>query len=743
MYGMPPLHLLALLAALLGLAPSPTADDRGDRPPDAEGPDASVMLREAPERFVPLRPRSAEEVDRLDALQRYAAARALEAHQQWSEAIELLEQARERTPGSVAVLRRLSRLYFGLGGEENLERAVEVGLEAVAADPEDPETIRRLVRYDRATNDEEAAESLLRSVLDDPDLAEFSRARLVTLLELGRLFADREDYDAAVEPFEQLIRALDSKAATQLTPAVLREVLGEGEADAYRRIGEALYNAGRYDLAITALRRSLIYDPDSPQTPLYLAQALLREDRADEALALLDPIVDDRPPGRVTFDVLAQVLTALGREEEILGRLERAAEASPDNILLRYALAERFEEGGRVDDARRIYEGLSADHDPQGLAALAESLRGDGKYEELLKLLETNRTLPQARLALDPQLRLIGTDPQQAEAVLDAGLAMLRAEPPRLGTAGLDVLSEIAIRAERPDLRVEIDRINLQRDSSPRNYLELADSLIAAGLTADAVDTYEALIARHPDFGDDSQLLSRLAELQFDAGRVEESLASARKILERQPADLVATQIAGLCLQRLGRFDEAIALFEGVPERFAGNPEAARLARIWLANAYASSDRFEQGEAILQELLDEQPDDPWINNDLGYLWAERGLNLERAEAMIRKAVEADPSNSAYLDSLGWVLYKQGEFEEALDHLQEAVEFRASATNLDHLGDALYSLERADEARETWQRALELAENAQPPDPSLDAIREKLDALDEPGRSDDPDSSENP
>jgi tetratricopeptide (TPR) repeat protein len=305
---------------------------------------------------------------------------------------------------------------------------------------------------------------------------------------------------------------------------------------------------------------------------------------------------------------------------------------------------------------------------------------------------------------------------------------MLRADPPRLGPAGIELLTEIASRADRPEQRVELDRRSLELDPSPQNYLELADSLVSAGRPAEAVETFEELIGRYPELGEEPQLLSRIAELQLDSGRVEEALANGRKLLERRPDDLPLIQLVGFALQKLGRFEEAIELYDQVPERFVGVPDAIRLARIWKANALASSDRFEQGEAILLELLEEQPDDPWVGNDLGYLWAERGINLDRAEELVRNAVEAEPENSAYLDSLGWVLYKQGRPEEALPLLEKAVGIRASAVNLDHLGDAYFGLGRREEARAAWQRAVDLADDAEPPDPTLVGIREKLQAL---------------
>ena len=80
---------------------------------------------------------------------------------------------------------------------------------------------------------------------------------------------------------------------------------------------------------------------------------------------------------------------------------------------------------------------------------------------------------------------------------------------------------------------------------------------------------------------------------------------------------------------------------------------------------------LKRGEDILENFLAENPDDIGVNNDLGYLYADQGKNLEKARKMIQKAVDAEPENAAYLDSLGWVLFKLGNYKEAISWLTKA------------------------------------------------------------------------
>src|SRR5258708_19475087 len=98
-------------------------------------------------------------------------------------------------------------------------------------------------------------------------------------------------------------------------------------------------------------------------------------------------------------------------------------------------------------------------------------------------------------------------------------------------------------------------------------------------------------------------------------------------------------------------------------------------------------DQVEKAAEQLRSLLSEDPDNPTYNNDLGYIWADHDMNLEESEKLIRKAIEEErklqkkvqpdikpediKDNSSYLDSLGWVLYKQRKFKEATEYLIHA------------------------------------------------------------------------
>jgi Flp pilus assembly protein TadD len=98
-------------------------------------------------------------------------------------------------------------------------------------------------------------------------------------------------------------------------------------------------------------------------------------------------------------------------------------------------------------------------------------------------------------------------------------------------------------------------------------------------------------------------------------------------------------------------------------------------------------------------VLDEFPDDPGALNDLGYLWTEQGKNLQWARQMIQKAVDSEPENAAYLDSLGWAYYQLGQYAEAVQWLEKAAAGdEPDGVILDHLGDAYWKVRPAGQGR---------------------------------------------
>lgn len=719
------LGLLLLVSPAAAQDPEPKPHAEGEVPAPARGGPAygEDVLPE----FVPLHPRTAEDRREMETLRDYMTARALEGRRMLSEAASVLQEALKLDPDSVALQRRASRLYFLLG---RTEQALESARKVLEADPSDTETLSLLVNYYDRRNDPAPAEALLRKLLDNPKLVKGSPGYLLIQRDLGLLYADKLNKpQEAADALAIVVQALDEKAANKLTLADQRRLLGLDEAASYGHFGEIFLKAGRAEPAATAFRRGLVYDPDHPLLPRYLAQTLLELNRTDEALTILEAYLKRQPQGREPYELLIEVLTKLQRAAEILPRLEAAAKNDPKNLPLQYLLADRYREAGQPQKADALYRELIATQpDAQGFGALASSLVREKKTDELIELLGKAFAKPETLEAVKPQIESIVNDTKFAGELLDAALKLQEADPPKLSRESRLVLTYIATKAKLFDKLIPIQRLALKRDPNAQAYREFWLDLYRAGKYTEASETLDEMLERFPDERD-PQTLAALAQSHSLAGHNDIALKVADEILKLNPNDEEGLRLRGFLLGKMGRNDDAIAHYNMMLEKFPENDEVVKLARSGLSIIYVNLEQFDKGEAELELLLERDPDDAGVNNDLGYLYADRGKNLEKAEAMIRKAVAEEPENPAYLDSLGWILYRTGKFEEAVEPLERAAkDSTTDATILDHLGDVYFKLNRPEDARQAWVKAESIAAASTPPDKRLVEIRKKLQTL---------------
>ena len=239
--------------------------------------------------------------------------------------------------------------------------------------------------------------------------------------------------------------------------------------------------------------------------------------------------------------------------------------------------------------------------------------------------------------------------------------------------------------------------------------------------------TVDGILDQDPN---DSDAIRAKVVLLNQSGKPDQAIETLRATLKRDPNNPELVILLGNFLGQANRNDEAIKVFQDLIDKNLNNDEVLRFARSSLSTIYTNMGDYAKGEAELETLFARIPDDPTVNNDLGYLYAEQGKNLERAETMIRKALVEEPNNSAFLDSLGWVLFKRGKAEEARQPLEKALANTRSedSTMHDHLGDVYFKLQELGRAKSSWERAVQLATQSKVPDKRLPEIRKKLESL---------------
>ncbi|HSW43959.1 MAG TPA: tetratricopeptide repeat protein, partial [Phycisphaerae bacterium] len=189
------------------------------------------------------------------------------------------------------------------------------------------------------------------------------------------------------------------------------------------------------------------------------------------------------------------------------------------------------------------------------------------------------------------------------------------------------------------------------------------------------------------------------------AGRYDESAAYLRQLIEQ--------------VDELRREGESIAQKKDLEpaQRFQVVRQIQQVRQrqvlILRALAFVHQRRGDMGqaEAAGRDAYRLIPDNVGLNNDLGYMLADAGKDLQEADRMIRLAAGEDPDETAYLDSLGWVLYKQGRLEEARKWLLRAAASDEEQNPVihDHIGDVLWRLGEHEEAARQWRQSMELHE----------------------------------
>jgi Flp pilus assembly protein TadD len=211
--------------------------------------------------------------------------------------------------------------------------------------------------------------------------------------------------------------------------------------------------------------------------------------------------------------------------------------------------------------------------------------------------------------------------------------------------------------------------------------------------------------------------------------KTEEAITVLQKLAADYPKRLDALSTLGGILRARKRFAEAIGVYDDAISRLG--EARARDWHLYYSRgvSFERTKAWDQAEADFLKALDLQPEQPTVLNYLGYSWVEKNMHLEKAQKMIERAVELRPRDGYIVDSLGWVLYRLGDYVGAVKKLERAVALRPEDPIInEHLGDALWRAGRRLEAGFQWRHALALKPDAENADKIRLKIEKGLDAV---------------
>ena len=247
----------------------------------------------------------------------------------------------------------------------------------------------------------------------------------------------------------------------------------------------------------------------------------------------------------------------------------------------------------------------------------------------------------------------------------------------------------------------------------------LGEVLQKQGRSNDAIEAYRDVPGNSP-FSWIARL--RTAEELEQMDQIEAAVAELEELASLDPTRLEPLFRLGNLLRNKERFEEAVAAYDRAAE-LVTDPERRHWTLYYFRGiALERLSRWPRAEADFLLALELEPDQPFVMNYLAYSWVEKKLNLDEAKVMLARAVELRPDDGFIVDSLGWVHYRLGEYDQGVKFLERAVELRPQDPVInDHLGDAYWRVGRLQEARFQWRRALSL----EPEDDLVPRIESKI------------------
>jgi len=732
----PPLPEKAAPAQTESAAPAQPAEPAPAAPASGTGSDSpGYQLQSLDDPATPLKPvegRTGERDRQVTSTAWYMTGRIMQKREQYREALEAYEKAEQLDPSSVTICRSLIEVSMQL---RDMDRVLKYATRAVELDPDDFELSRQLGVQMVGQRRLDDAVRFLEQALKSPRLDHKSGFYVLLNRDLGILYGGLGEFEKAADCYEVLLEALKRPAQFGLNVRV-RDELQKDANTSWQRIGEVLLRANRVEPARIALEEALKERNGRGGAVNYLlAQLNFQQEKYDTALEQLDLFFESRlKRGRGPYLLLQQLLAKSGQEDALLDRLETLRKGDPGNHDLEFFLADTYIERDRLDDAERIYRASIADApSPEAYLGLAKIYRRQNKARELLdsmaSVLESGQELEAIAESFESELKAIREDRELLDALLAAGRADGAAAPAASQYARSFLLARLATGAERIDEAVEFFRKALEANPSAvvLVYREYGEALIGAERYSEAVDVYRAAAGNALAQSARPQNLLMLSVALEMSGQTDAALEVIAEVNGLIPDNSLIEFREAWIYYHAQRFDQAIEKFEAYLQKHGGT-SFARQAQFSLSNIYVQKGEIRKGEEILEKFLAENPDDPGVNNDLGYLYADQGKNLEKARSMIEKAVQAEPENAAYLDSMGWVMFKLEKFEESRVWLEKAIKLGSGgdSTIWDHLGDCHHRLKQIDQARIAWDKALKLAREEPKPDEKLvNQIEEKL------------------
>jgi tetratricopeptide (TPR) repeat protein len=470
-----------------------------------------------------------------------------------------------------------------------------------------------------------------------------------------------------------------------------------------------------------AYQKVLAIDPanEDALTGLAMVYSDLGDNR--KAAELLKNLTDKTPSARA-LHALAAAYEQMREFDLAAQALQKELDLNPANEReVRRNLAQDLSFGNRYDAALKIYEQMAAD-DPSDTMA----------YLRMSQIYRQQRNFPKAREAGDKAKAI---EPNSLEIRYNE-VNILEAEDKTGEATQLlkDILASTAKRnynqSERAARVALLDHLATlyssvdQTEPAVEAYRQMAevDNALAPRAAAEIINAYrtgkeftkaqQEADAAGKKFPEDRTLRKVRAVLLAELGKVDEAASDLKKLMDgKNDRD---TQLALAEVYEKGRKWNDMAKSLDAAEKLSKSDEEKESVWFMRGAMYERMNKVDLAEVEFRKVLKFDPESAGAMNYLGYMLADRNLRLPEALELITKALDKDPGNGAYLDSLGWVYYKLGRLPEAEENLRRALQKTPrDPTVHDHMADVLMKESKVREAAAQWQASLKEWDSSSP------------------------------
>ncbi len=591
-----------------------------------------------------------------------------------TEAIDAYKKAYALDPKSQVIGERLAEMYWKA---QRIHDAVTEAEEVLTRDPNDVQSRRLLGRiYLRSIGDVSAnngqPEMVSKAIQQFSEIYRLDPGDTESALWLARLYRLRNEHEKAEKVLRGILKSDpdNDPAVEQLTQLLMDEgksdeaiALLEGitahssSAVLLDLLGDAYGQTRDLKKAEKAYRKAVELDPSELGHQRGLAQTLMAEEKFEEALTAYQKLADLMPDDADVYLRLAQIYRELHQLDKAEESLMHARQYAPGNENVLYNEAMLYKAQGRFEDALRVLS------------------------EAVAKIKSQAAGMPSRQSSL---------------AILYQQLGQLYRETHNY-QAAIYTYQEMGHLGEEEDRRA--------RMMTMETYREAKD-------IAKALQAGKEALAKYPA---DASLAASQALLLGEDGKTDDAVKMLKAHLTGSASDRETYLNLAQVYERGRKYKEAEEAAKAA-EAIPGQGREKEMAWFLLGAIYERQKFFDKAEEQFKKVLAVSPDNGAALNYYGYMLADLGIRLEEAETMVNRALKDEPYNGAYLDSLGWIYFKENKMADAEATLRKAVEREThDPTIRAHLGDVLAKTGRVAMAAAEWEKSLNEWHRALPAD----------------------------